>query len=130
MVGNSGAEMIIQRKNEDGKLISKKASITLAATFLTLIFGSWVMWVSAQTVENKDQDTKINAKHKTIESTLVALNENMEQLLKLTGEIKSEQMQTNLNLVNLKDNLDVHETADIKRDDKAEDRIRELERHR
>ncbi|HDZ39528.1 MAG TPA: hypothetical protein ENH62_14850 [Marinobacter sp.] len=122
--------MIIQRKNEDGKLISKKASITLAATFLTLIFGSWVMWVSAQTVENKDQDTKINAKHKTIESTLVALNENMEQLLKLTGEIKSEQMQTNLNLVNLKDNLDVHETADIKRDDKAEDRIRELERHR
>ena len=88
------------------------------------------MWVSAQTVENKDQDTKINAKHKTIESTLVALNENMEQLLKLTGEIKSEQMQTNLNLVNLKDNLDVHETADIKRDDKAEDRIRELERHR
>ncbi|MCK4718547.1 MAG: hypothetical protein KAT70_07745 [Thermoplasmata archaeon] len=109
---------------------SRRQLIIGGVTLLCLIAAGWFSWNSLQTVANAKDNRVQDEKLEALDGALAKIDKSLEDILQLAGEIKQEQEKTNLKLVNLKDNVDKHETADIKRDEKAEERIYDLERKR
>ncbi len=115
-----------ESKRDEG--ISRKALWTAAISLAVVVVGVWLAWVSSQTVANANDNTGQDEKIQGIDKALGKIDAGIQELLRRTQDIKNEQASTNLKLVNLRENLEKHENLDEKRDDKAEVRIRDLEK--